>query len=254
MRARTQPCATGDLVRTSPPAWLLGVRERWVVLLCSAILLVDQTSKAVQPAGGFVVNTGGAAILPTSLGEILWKSQTFGAACDTVDAVLLLAALRMTRRLADARRQVAATAVLAGLLSNLVDRLGGSSVFHAGLPRGSIDWIPAPPWPAGRTNVADIVIAVGILAFTYHPARHAIQAIHALVRRSRAARLAAAAAGLVAVAIWTTIWQANRQAAELQTPARSGTTAQCSATSHPSEGMDWLSYRPTAGPVLRRCP
>jgi ABC-type transport system involved in cytochrome c biogenesis permease subunit len=236
-------------MRTAAASLERPYRLRWAPLLCLAILLVDQASKAVQPAGRFVVNTGGAAILPASLGDILWKSQTLGAACDTADAVILLAALRMTRSLADTRQQVAATAVLAGLLSNLVDRLGGSSVFHAGLPRGSIDWIPVPPWPTGRTNVADIVIVLGVLVFTYRPARRTIHAIQALARRSRAARLATAAAGLIAIAIWATVWQANRHAADLRTTARSETTERCVATSHAGDGMDWLSYRPTAGPV-----
>jgi hypothetical protein len=47
-------------------------------LLCLAIVLVDQASNAVQPAGTFVVNTGGSAILPSALGDALWRSQTFG--------------------------------------------------------------------------------------------------------------------------------------------------------------------------------
>jgi len=245
--AQVRPRGTSGPVQTTSPARLLGIRGRWVPLLCPAVVLVDQVSKAVQPAGTFIVNTGGSAILPSALGDALWKSQTFGAACDTVDSVLLLTALGMAGRLAHTRQRVATIAVLAGLLSNLVDRLGGSSLFHAGLPRGSIDWIPVPSWPTGKANIADIVIALGAVALTYHAARRAVHAIQTLARRRGAPRLAAATTGLIAVAIWTTIWQANRHTAELR-PTAHQTLATCTAASYPSDGMDWVSYRPTAGP------
>ena len=245
--------ARSCLVRAASLARLFGTRGRRVALLCLAVLLVDQVSKAIRPAGTFTVNAGGAAILPSFLGDALWRSPTIGAACDTVDTVLLLAALGRVRRLTNTWQRTAATAVLAGLLSNLVDRLGGSSVFHAGLPRGSIDWIPVPAWPTARANIADVIIALGVLALIYHPARHALLAVHDLARRSRAAHLGAAAAGLIAVAIWTTMWQANRNTMEHRPTNQSETFAQCT-TSYPSDGMDWVSYRPTAGPPAYRPP
>jgi len=128
--------ARSDRVHTWPPSGLLTARGQPVSLLCLAILLGDQTSKAMQPAGTFIVNTGGPAILPSALGDTLWRSQTFGAACDSIDAVLLMAALGAVSRVTNTGQRLAATAVLAGLLSNLLDRLGASSLFHADLPRG----------------------------------------------------------------------------------------------------------------------
>ena len=252
--AEAPPPASGGVVHATSPTWLLATRGRRVALICLAVLLVDQASKATRPAGTFIVNTGGAAILPSPLGDALWKSHTFGAACDAVACVLLLAAFGIAGALINTVQRVAAIAVLAGLLSNLVDRLGASSLFHAGLPRGSIDWIPIPAWPTAKANIADIVIALGVLAYAYHPARHAVQAIHALAHRSRTAHLAAATAGLITVAIWTIIWQANRHNAELKPTTPYETPAQCTAISHPSDGMDWVSYRPTAGPVPYRTP
>ena len=96
-------------------------------------------------------------------------------------------------------------------------------------------------------------IALGVVALIYHPARHALLAVHDLARRSRAAHLGAAAAGLIAVATWTTMWQANRNTMEHRPTTRSETFAQC-ATSYPSDGMDWVSYRPTAGPLTYHPP
>lgn len=209
------------------------------VLLILIVVLVDQATKAVQPASTFFVNTGGWSIFPPAVGNALWKSRTFGAACDTADTVLLLAGLRMAGKLTNTRQRMAATALLAGLLSNLIDRLGGASLFHAGLPRGAIDWIPVPAWSTATTiNIADIVIVLAALALAYHPARQAIHALHAFARRSRAARLAAAAAGLIAVAIWTTAWQANRHTAELRMKAPAETPEVRTAATYPSGSMD----------------
>jgi len=248
---RSPAPATSGPARAWTPAGLLTTRGQRIGLLCLAILLLDQASKAVQPAGTFVVNTGGPAIFPSALGDTLWKSQTFGAACDSIDTVVLVAAFGVARRLTNTSQRLAVTAVLAGLLSNLVDRLGGSSLFHPGLPRGSIDWISVPAWPIAKTNVADIVIAVGVLALLYPLVRRTIRAAQALARRRRAVRLAAAATGVIALAIWTPLWQANRHSVELGSTARSETPSHCGTASvvYSSDGMDWVSYRPAAGPL-----
>ena len=234
-------------VQARPPAAQLITGGRRLSLPSLAIPLVDQASKATQPAGKFTVNTGGPAIL---LGDTLWKSPTLGAACDSIDAVLLIAALIAVRTVTNTSERVAVTAVLAGLLSNLGDRLGASSLFHAGLPRGSIDWIPVPAWPSAKTNIADIVIALGILALTYHAACRTIRASQALARLVPATRLAAAATGVIALAVWTATWQANRHTAELHPTTRSETPSQCpAAIAYSSDGMDWVSHRPAAGPL-----
>jgi hypothetical protein len=173
-------------LRVSPLS--LRVRRHWASALCLAVVLVDQATKAVQPTGAFVVNTGGAAILPSALGDALWRSPTLGAACDTLDTVLLLVALNLTRRLSTTKNRLAANAVLAGLFSNLADRLGTASLFHAGLPRGAVDWIPVPLWSTARTNLADLVIALGILALGYRTLRHAALAARSFARRDEPSR------------------------------------------------------------------
>ena len=236
-----------------PSAWQAGLYSRAnpVPALCFAIVFVDQVTKAVQPAATVIVNRGGAGIVPSPVDDRLWRSQTFGAACDTAAAAVLLTALVVANRLAKPSRRLAATGVVAGLLSNLIDRMGASSLFHDGLPRGCIDWIPVPAWPAARTNVADIIIFVGVLALAYDPARRATRASQHLLLSSRSARAAAAGTGLVAIAIWTTFWQANRSTAELKTTIRPDST-HCATTTYTSDGMDWLSYRPKAGPVPYR--
>jgi signal peptidase (SPase) II len=202
--------------------------------MCLAVVLVDQASKAVQPSGGFVVNTGSAALLPPAVGDALWNSPTMGAACDTVDTVVLLVALSLARRCASAVNRAAALAVVAGLLSNLVDRLGASSLFHAGLPRGSIDWIPVPLWASARTNVADVAIGLGVLVIGTTGVRHAAAAINRITHRNRAARLVAMTLCIALLAGWTTYWQANRQAAVAEPPSPS---KMCSFPTDPSNGI-----------------
>jgi len=242
--------ATNSPVRTRPRGGPLATRGRRTSLLCLAIVLADQASKAVQPAGTFVVNAGGPTVLPSALSDALWKSQTFGAASDSIDAVVLIAALGAVRTVANRGQRVAVTAVLAGLLSNLLDRLGVSSLFHAGLTRGCIDWIPVPAWQSAKTNIADIVIALGILALAYHAGSRTVRAGSVLVRPLPARRLAAAVAGVIALATWTAIWQANRHTAELGPTSRFETPAQChAAVVYSSDGMDWVSYRPAGGPL-----
>ena len=237
-------------VQARPAAGPLTGRGQRISLLCLAILLVDQTSKAIRPAGTFVINTGGPAILPSALGDALWSSDTFGAACDSIDTVLLVAALGVVRKVTNGGRRVAATAVLAGLLSNLVDRLGAASLFHGGLPRGCIDWISMPAWPSAKTNIADIVIALGMLALFYHAGRRTIRAGHVLTRPIPAFRLGTVAVSVIALAMWTATWQANRHTAELRPASRSETPSQChAAILRSSDGMDWVSYRAAAGPL-----
>jgi Signal peptidase (SPase) II len=250
---RTAAAKPALLPSPHPPApRMLGLRENWPRVLCLAVVLSDQATKAAQPAGSFIVNTGGSNILPSALGDALWHSQTFGAVCDTLDTALLLGALGLAGKLKNTSHRVAATAILAGLLSNLADRLGASSLFHAGLPRGSIDWILVPMWPNPvETNVADVVIVLGTLTFAYQAARKALRALRALTHRSRASGLAAATAGLIALATWTTIWQANRQAADLHARPRPATTAGWTVD-YTSDGEKWLIYSPS-GDTLRGC-
>ena len=239
--------ATNGPVHAGPTGGRFLARGRRISLLCLAVVLADQASKAVQPAGTFAVNTGGPAVLSSALGDALWRSQTVGAACDSVGAVVLMAALGAVRTVTNTGHRVAVTAVLAGLLSNLVDRLGASSVFHAGLPRGCIDWISVPGWPSAKTNIADIVIALGVIALIWYAGR---RTIHGLVHHVPTPRLAAVATGVLVLAVWTAVWQVNRHTAELGPTSRSERPSRCHAASvYSSDGMDWVSYRPAVGPL-----
>lgn len=175
-----------------------------------AVLLADQLTKAIQPAGTFAVNTGGAAVIPGTIGDALWQSHTFGAVTDTVDAMLLVIALHYSRRL-PGRYRLGALVSIAGAFSNLADRLGTASLAHSALPRGAIDWIPL--WAGVRANLADFCIAAGLLLASSALVLHAARAARRIILRpSHRLRVLATTAALIAVAAWSGIWQANRDA------------------------------------------
>jgi lipoprotein signal peptidase len=222
------------------------VREHLTPLLGLGVLLADQVTKAVQPAGNLVVNTGAAGLLSSDLGDALWNSPTIGAACDTLDAVLLLVALAFARTLRSICNRMAATAVVAGLMSNLADRLGTSSLFHTDLPRGSIDWIQVPMWPTARSNVADVVIALGALVLAFQILRIAASAVRHMVRRTQKARLGSLAAAVLALILWTHYWQYNREVVIPQPPAHSTTMDNTSSVCPVDGAPGW------AGAPVRR--
>ena len=204
-------------------------------LVPAAIMLTDQATKAVQPDGTFVVNTGGAAFIPRDIGDALWRNPILGAVSDSVGAVLLVTALLYARRLSG-RLRAGTLMTLAGGLSNLADRLGTASLAHPALPRGSIDWIPV--WPGAITNVADIFIATGSLIVGCTLMPFAVRSRRRAVRPGLRLRLAAASAALIAVAVWSGVWQANRQAV-IQHEEHPATT--CTAEAWTS-AEDWLSW------------
>lgn len=217
---------------------LLGrLRMRGTSALTLAVVVTDQVTKAVRPAGSFVVNSGGAGVLPSGLGDALWRSPVVGAACDTVDAVILVVGLTLAGRVRCEAIRYAVVAILAGLLSNLTDRLGASALFHSGLPRGSIDWIPVPLWPGARANLADVVIAVGALLLVARSARSAVGSVRSarsILVRSRVARASAALLAVLMLAGWTTYWQANRLAAtQSSVPPIAPATTLCSVSVYP---------------------
>src|SRR4051812_42579190 len=74
-RAGTRRCPRSRSARLVARTLRHGIHARWTPLLCLAIVLVDQATKALQPGGTFVVNTGGIALLPAPLESMLWKSQ-----------------------------------------------------------------------------------------------------------------------------------------------------------------------------------
>jgi lipoprotein signal peptidase len=226
-----------------------GARERVVLAsLAAGVIAADQVTKAVVPVGAFIVNAGGAFVLPSRIGDLLWRSETIGALSDTAGAALLLAAARRIPRSASPVGRYGAVLVVAGLLSNLLDRLGVAALVHPGVPRGAIDWIPFGA--RHLINLADVFILLGAALL----AARASSPCMRIVSQYLQPRRCAVAAGIMALAVWAFWWGANRQAV---------TTAQHHATDRAPASillisgdacangdMDWLSYRSTGTPYV----
>jgi hypothetical protein len=126
-------------------------------------------------------------------------------------------------------------------------------MFHDDLPRGSIDWIPVPLWPTARTNVADVVIAVGLLVLGHHLLRAVApsvvsgwRSVHASVLRTRVLHLVVVSAAVVALGGWTVYWQANRQAAVPPPSPRPSVAVPEHQAGAPTDDVTWS---PTLVPI-----
>jgi lipoprotein signal peptidase len=217
----------------------------------TGVVGIDQVTKAVQRANHFVVNTGGAAIVPSTAGDFLWRSEYVGAIADTVAAGALFTAAGLIASMSSVPRRLGAALIVGGLASNLLDRLGVASLVHPGLPRGSIDWVPLGAHV--HANLADAFVAVGTAGVVAHAL---VRAIRKVTRRGQLNRSGKVAA-VIALTIWTTVWGSNRQAAfahRQEAMARSQLAAlRRVAERYPSTGMDWLTWRrpPTRCTVSR---
>jgi hypothetical protein len=209
--------------------------------LACGLVVADQLTKAVAPAGAFIVNTGGPEILPSTVRDLLWTSPTLGAFADIAALPLLIFAARHVSRLVSVVGRCGAVFLLAGWFSNLLDRLGTASLWHPGQPRGAIDWIRLADHRVA--NLADGFITVGIVLLLLGPVWRRLR----VLARHVPSRSFVMAGGLVAVAIWAVCWSANREAAMAAQRAatnRADAAALCKvARMYPSLGMDWLTYR-----------
>jgi lipoprotein signal peptidase len=125
------------------------------------------------------VNSGGDLLVGPSVSN-WFRDRTTGAACDVLDAALLLAAgaLLLSRRRSPLTL-CGATLALAGWASNLGDRLGMHFWTAPGSMRGVVDFVP---WDGRYWNLADAAIAAGTALFTLSLASAALRAV--MLRRT----------------------------------------------------------------------
>ena len=128
----------------------------WVVVLALVVVGADQVTKLV--AAHPVVNQGADWILPRWV-SALYQGHRSGRVLDAVDGGLLAGAWRALLRCRwPAAARAGVTLALAGLLSNLLGRLGLTSLtVGPRAPRGAVDWFVLGP----TGNLADLAIAAG---------------------------------------------------------------------------------------------
>jgi lipoprotein signal peptidase len=152
---------TAEDVRIQPHAR----RARRQLMLFGAIVVavvaVDQAAKAVawRHLSGSLINRGGFYFLGDTVRG--WFAHPVVASLgDGVGWVLIgTAAWWLLRTRRGGLVFTGMTLVIAGFASNLADRLGLHDITAPGSARGVVDFIPSGD--ASRSNVADVVIALG---------------------------------------------------------------------------------------------
>jgi lipoprotein signal peptidase len=154
------------------PAEVGGAGQRWLLLtVFTAVIGVDQVVKwlAWRRFDESLINGGGYILL----GRVIrswFAAPASGAVADVLGGVLVVLGIG---RLLHSRRPrcvlIGGGLVLAGSLSNLLDRLGMHNLTAPGSARGVVDFLPSGG--SSRCNVADVLIVLGILLLGYASVR-----------------------------------------------------------------------------------
>jgi Signal peptidase (SPase) II len=138
--------------RHAPYAWPL-----LFILLVGA----DQLTKALAPRSWVTVDPGAGTWLPAAVGRE-FKGATSGRAIDAIGCIVLLAvgALVMPR-VRNRLTLAGATVVLAGMTSNLLDRLGLAMMTQGVQGRVVVNWFTVGVGRLRLGNLADLCYIVG---------------------------------------------------------------------------------------------
>lgn len=158
-----------------PPADAGGARQgRLLIAVFTAVIGVDQTVKwlAWRRFDESLINGGGYILL----GRVVrswFAAPASGAVADVLGAVLVVLGIG---RLVHSRRPqcvvIGGGLVLAGSMSNLLDRLGMHNWTAPGSARGVVDFLPSGG--SSRCNVADVLIVLGLLLLGYSSVRRLV--------------------------------------------------------------------------------
>jgi lipoprotein signal peptidase len=152
-----------------------GIAQRWLLAAVSVTVIgTDQAVKwwAWRHVDGSLINSGGYILLGPGV-RSWFAGPVSGALSDVIGGVALVAAVR---QLVARRRSTCVLLgggmVIAGWVSNILDRLGLHNWTAPGSARGVVDFIPGGG--PGRCNVADLWIVAGALLLAYALARRLI--------------------------------------------------------------------------------
>jgi lipoprotein signal peptidase len=135
--------------------------QRLLLGVFAVVLVSDQLTKwwAWRHVGGSLINSGGYILLGPMIRS--WFAATVsGAVADVAGVIVVVLAVRWLVQPERRRPELLSGGlVAAGLLSNLLDRLGLRAWTAPGSARGVVDFIPSGG--TSRGNVADAWITVG---------------------------------------------------------------------------------------------
>lgn len=145
------------------------------------LVACDQVTKALAPTSRLRLDAGSGSLWPSVVNRA-FESSSGGAVldvlgCFVVVAMSALVVLRLHRPLS----RTGATAALAGLSSNLLDRLGLDHVTQGVRGRVVVNWFYVGDWRLTLGNVADFCELAGVVLL--------VASAMFLARRSLAARV-----------------------------------------------------------------
>jgi lipoprotein signal peptidase len=147
-------------------------RRRWLLIgVFAAVIGTDQAVKwwAWRHIDGTLVNAGGYILLGPVV-RSWWSAQVSGAVLDVLGGVVMILSRRQLLRRHTIGVLVGGGMVVAGWMSNLLDRLAMHYWTAPGSMRGVVDFIPSGG--TSRCNVADLWIVAGALLLGYILVRH----------------------------------------------------------------------------------
>lgn len=131
--------------------------------LFGGVVAGDQVSKALVPNRRCFFDPGTGTLWPWAVSRA-FQSRLGGEALDLLGCLVLAAmgalAVRYVR---GPLGRLGATVLLAGLTSNLLDRLGLAGVTQGARPRTVVNWFDVGVWRVNVGNVADCCYVVGSL-------------------------------------------------------------------------------------------
>jgi lipoprotein signal peptidase len=206
--------------------WLV---VRWLGLVVVAIVCADQVTKALVPRAWVSVDPGTGAYLPSFLRD-QWKGPVSGALLDGAGVcVLAVLGWLVARRFRGLLARLGGAILLAGLASNLLDRLGLATLTQGVPERGVINWFNFGFGSLGAGNIADICYVTGALLLLAGAAEHVARRMwrhpsseprvassgnRSSTRNRRRLALAVLCVMIAAAAFgWAGFWQGDRRAA-----------------------------------------
>jgi hypothetical protein len=136
------------------------VRLFWPALF-GGVVAADQISKALVPNRRCFFDPGTGTLWPWAVSRA-FQSRLGGEALDVLGCLVLAALGALVVRYARGPlARLGATVLLAGLTSNLLDRLGLAGVTQAARPRTVVNWFDVGVWRVNVGNVADCCYVVG---------------------------------------------------------------------------------------------
>jgi hypothetical protein len=136
---------------------------RWLGVLVVTIVSADQITKALVPRVWVTVDPGTGAYLPSFLRD-QWKGPVSGALLDGAGVCALgVLGWLVAKRLRCLLTRLGGAILLAGLASNLLDRLGLAAVTQGATERGVINWFNLGLGSLGAGNIADFCYVTGTM-------------------------------------------------------------------------------------------